>query len=205
VRRTALARAFFLATRIQEARSAPRAACGRWCSSTPKPTTPDQPAAHTAFYTHWARLVSGEQYGPPIAPFARARCQFSPLLRPYSPGGAARGSHTGQFRVSDLAGSCFIAPIRDLVPSQGRAHRTSHIPSPLKSKMPCVERAQYFPLTPGLTGKRRAVGNKHTSTKKNPHLSAYHHSASKSKATTCSARVHRTSHGRTSYRHQCCT
>ena len=41
---------------------------------------------------------------PSIAQFARARCPFSPLLRPYSPGGAARGSHTGlNFRVSDLA------------------------------------------------------------------------------------------------------
>jgi hypothetical protein len=82
----------------------PRAACGRWCSSTPQTHRPDQPAApRTAFQTHWASQV-GEQYGPSIAPFARARCPFSPLLRPYSPGGAARGSHTrANFCVSDLA------------------------------------------------------------------------------------------------------
>jgi hypothetical protein len=79
--------------------------CGRWCSSTPKPLHhPDQPAAHTAFQTHRARLVSNMGHRSPRLCVARARCPFSPLLRPYSSGGAARGSHTrANFRVSDLA------------------------------------------------------------------------------------------------------
>jgi hypothetical protein len=34
------------------------AALVRWCSSIPQNHHPGQPAAHTAFYTHWARLVS---------------------------------------------------------------------------------------------------------------------------------------------------
>jgi hypothetical protein len=85
----------------------------------------------------------GEQYGPSIAPFARARCPFSPLLRPYSPGGAARGSHTGQF-LRFGPRSCFIAfvldipngvwpfnravgraYIREAVPTHGRAGRAA--------------------------------------------------------------------------------
>jgi hypothetical protein len=55
----------------------------------------------------------GEQYGPSIAPFARARCPFSPLLRPCSPGGAARVSYTGQFSCFGPR-SCFIAPVLDI-------------------------------------------------------------------------------------------
>jgi hypothetical protein len=60
---------------------------------------PDQPAAHTAFQTHWARLVSNMGHRSPHL-WACYRCPFSPLPRQHPPGGAARGSHTGQF-------SCF--------------------------------------------------------------------------------------------------
>jgi hypothetical protein len=73
---------------------------------------PDQPAAHTHRLLHTLGQV-GEQYGPSIAPFARARCQFPPLSRPYSPGGAARGSHTGQFSYFGPP-SCFIASALDI-------------------------------------------------------------------------------------------
>jgi hypothetical protein len=77
----------------------------------------------------------GEQYGPLIAPFARARCPFSPLLRPYSPGGAARGSHTGQFSCFGPR-TCFIAFVLDipngvspLNRAVGRAYIRETVPS----------------------------------------------------------------------------
>jgi hypothetical protein len=65
----------------------------------PPPNPPPRPASGSHRLPNTLGQV-GEKYGPSIAPFGRARCPFSPLLRPYSPGGAARGSHTGQF-------SCF--------------------------------------------------------------------------------------------------
>jgi hypothetical protein len=40
---------------------------------------------------------AGEQYEPPVAPFARGRCPFSPFFRSYFPGAATRGSPSGQF------------------------------------------------------------------------------------------------------------
>jgi hypothetical protein len=83
---------------------------GAGAAPPPKPTTPTSqrltpPSKHTG--------QVGEQYGPSIAPFARARCPFSPLLRPCSPGGAARGSYTGQFSCFGPR-SCFIAPVLDI-------------------------------------------------------------------------------------------
>jgi hypothetical protein len=83
---------------------------------TPKPTTPTSqrltpPSKHTG---HWARLV--RNMGHRSRTFARARCPFSPLLRPYSYSacrqGSARvvGSHTGQFSCFGPR-SCFIAPV----------------------------------------------------------------------------------------------
>jgi hypothetical protein len=102
-------RAFFLGTRTEEAPHA-RAACGRWCSSQLRPQNhhPDHPAPHTAFHRHWARLVRDIAYvtwaiDRPMA-FARAGCQFSPLLRPHSIVFPRRGN----FRGSDLAASCFM-------------------------------------------------------------------------------------------------
>jgi hypothetical protein len=44
--------------RQSNCRSAPRAACGGAGAAPPQNHHPDQPAAHTAFQTHWARLVS---------------------------------------------------------------------------------------------------------------------------------------------------
>ena len=89
-------RAFQYASRIEEAPHAPRVGAG----AAPPPNPPPRPANGSHRFPNTLGQV-GEQYGPSIAPFARARCPFSPLLRPYSPGaGAARGSHTGQF-------SCF--------------------------------------------------------------------------------------------------
>jgi hypothetical protein len=71
------------------------------------PNPPPRPASGSHRFPNTLGQV-GEQYGPSIAPFARARCPFSPLVRPYSPGGAARGSHTGQFSCFGPR-SCFIA------------------------------------------------------------------------------------------------
>jgi hypothetical protein len=71
------------------------------------PNPPPRPASGSHRLPNTQGQV-GEQYGPSIAPFARARYPFSPLLRPYSPGGAARGSHTGQFSCFGPR-SCFMA------------------------------------------------------------------------------------------------
>ena len=60
----------------------------------PKP--PPRPASGSNCLPHTLGKA-GEQYGPPVAPFARARCPFSPLFRSYFPGAAARGSPSGQF------------------------------------------------------------------------------------------------------------
>jgi hypothetical protein len=97
---------------MEEAPHAPRVGAG--AAPPPKPTTPalGQPAARTAFQTHWARLVSNMGHRSPH-PFGRGRCPFSPLLRPYSPGGAVRGSHTGQFSCFGPR-SCFIAHVLDI-------------------------------------------------------------------------------------------
>jgi hypothetical protein len=84
--------------------------CGRGCSSAPKPTTQTASGSHRIPNTLGQ---IGEKYGPSIALFARARCPSSPLLRPYSPGGAARGSHTGQFSCFGPR-SCFIAFVLDI-------------------------------------------------------------------------------------------
>jgi hypothetical protein len=76
------------------------------------PNPPPRPASGSHRLPNTLGQV-GEQYGPLIAPFARARCPFSPLLRPYFPGGAARGSHsTGQFSCFGPR-SCFIAFVLD--------------------------------------------------------------------------------------------
>jgi hypothetical protein len=98
--------ALFLGTRIEEATTRRRL----WALVQLRPQThhPDQPAAHTAFPNTPGQV--GEQYGPSIAPFARARCPFLPLPRPCSPGGAARGGAISNFRVSDPAVAFIIAP-----------------------------------------------------------------------------------------------
>jgi hypothetical protein len=57
------------------------------------PNPPPRPASGSHRLPNTLGQV-GEQYGPSISPFARARCPFLPHLRPYFPGGAARGSHT---------------------------------------------------------------------------------------------------------------
>ena len=79
----------------------------------PQTHHPDQPAASGSHRLPNALGQVGEQYGPSIAPFARARCPFSPLLRPHFPGGAARGSHAGQFSCFGPR-SCFIAFVLDI-------------------------------------------------------------------------------------------
>jgi hypothetical protein len=55
-------RAFFLGTQIEEAPHAPL-----WALVQLRPQThhPDPPAAHTAFQTHWARLVSNMGHRSP--------------------------------------------------------------------------------------------------------------------------------------------
>jgi hypothetical protein len=79
----------------------------------PPPNPPPRPASGSYRLPNTLGQV-GEQYGPSIAPFAHARCPFLPLtifkaiLYPYPPGGAARGSHTGQFSCFGPR-SCFIA------------------------------------------------------------------------------------------------
>jgi hypothetical protein len=73
---------------------------------------PPRPASGSHRFPNTLGQV-GEQYGPSITPFARARCPLSPLLRPYSSGGAARGSHAGQFSCFGPR-SCFIAFILDI-------------------------------------------------------------------------------------------
>jgi hypothetical protein len=101
-------RAFFLASRMEEAPHAPRVGAG----AAPPPNPPPRSASGSHRLLHTLGQA-GEQYGPSIAPFARARWQFSPLLRPYSPGGAARGPHTGQFSRFGPR-SCFIAFVLDI-------------------------------------------------------------------------------------------
>jgi hypothetical protein len=73
----------------------------------PQTHHPDQPAAHAAFQTHWARLVSNMGHRS-LAPFARARQVpiFTTSKAIFPRRGSARGSHTGargQFSFSDLA------------------------------------------------------------------------------------------------------
>jgi hypothetical protein len=55
-----------------------------------------------------------------------ARCPFSSLLRPYSPGGAARGSHTGQFSCFGPRAPCWANAPRNDAPR--RAARRPHPP-----------------------------------------------------------------------------
>jgi hypothetical protein len=105
-------RAFFLASRIEEAPHAPRVGAG----AAPPPKSPPRPASgsHRLPHTHTHTLGQvGEQYGPSTAPFGRARCLFLPLPRPYSAGGAARGSHNGQFPCFGPH-SCFTAFVLDI-------------------------------------------------------------------------------------------
>jgi hypothetical protein len=88
-----------------------------WARVQLRPQThhPDQPAAHTAFQTHWARLVSNMVHRSPHLRVLGAHFHHPPLLRPYSPGGAARGSsHTGQFSCFGPRSSCFIAFVLDI-------------------------------------------------------------------------------------------
>ena len=92
-------------------RSAPRAA-GAGAGAAPPQNPPPRPASGSHRLPNTLGQA-GEQYGPSIAPFARARCPLSPLLRPHSPGGAARGSHTGQFSCFGPR-SCFIAFVLDI-------------------------------------------------------------------------------------------
>ena len=101
-------RAFYQGTRIEEAPHAPPVGAG----AAPPPNPPPRPANGSHRLPNTLGQV-GEQYGPSIAPFARARCPFSPLLRPYSSGGAARGSHAGQFSCFGPR-SCFIAFVLDI-------------------------------------------------------------------------------------------
>jgi hypothetical protein len=110
--RMAWARAFFLGTRIQEAPNAPLVGAG----AAPPPNPPPRPPSSGSHRLPNTLGQVGEQYGPSVAPFARARCPFSPLLRPYSPGGAVYGPLTGQFPcfVFRTPRSCFIAPVLDI-------------------------------------------------------------------------------------------
>jgi hypothetical protein len=93
---------------MEEAPHAPPVGAG----AAPPPNPPPRPASGSHRFPNTLSQV-GEQYGPSIAPFARARCPFSPLLRPYSSGGAARGSHAGQFSCFGPR-SCFIAFVLDI-------------------------------------------------------------------------------------------
>ena len=93
---------------MEEAPHAPPVGAG----AAPPPNPPPRPANGSHRFPNTLGQV-GEQYGPSIAPFARARCPFSPLLRPYSSGGAARGSHAGQFSCFGPR-SCFIAFVLDI-------------------------------------------------------------------------------------------
>jgi hypothetical protein len=88
-----------------------RASQALWALEQLRPQThhPDQPAASGSHRFPNTLSQVGEQYGLSTAPFARARCQLLPLLRPHSPGGAARGSHTGQFSCFGPR-SCFYRP-----------------------------------------------------------------------------------------------
>jgi hypothetical protein len=52
----------FLSSRIEEAPHTPRVGAG---AAPPLKPHPDQPAAYTAFQTHWARLVSNMGHRPP--------------------------------------------------------------------------------------------------------------------------------------------
>ena len=115
---------------MEEAPHAPPVGAG----AAPPPNPPPRPANGSHRLPNTLGQV-GEQYGPSIAPFARARCPFSPLLRPYSPGGAARGSHTGQFSCFGPR-SCFIAFVLDipngvwpLDRAVGRAYIRETVPS----------------------------------------------------------------------------
>jgi hypothetical protein len=93
---------------MEEAPHAPPVGAG----AAPPPNPPPRPANGSHRFPNTLGQVGG-QYGPSIAPFARARCPFVPLLRPYSPGGAACGSHAGQFSCFGPR-SCFIAFVLDI-------------------------------------------------------------------------------------------
>jgi hypothetical protein len=109
----------------------------------PKTLHPDQPAAHTAFQIHRARLVRNMGRRSPHLRVLGAQA-FSPLLKPYSPGGAARGSHTGQFSCFGPR-SCFIAPVLDspngfwpLNKAVGRAYIRATVPSSRDQHLPSL-------------------------------------------------------------------
>jgi hypothetical protein len=127
-------RAFFLGTRIEEAPHAPPVGAG----AAPPPNPPPRPAASGSHRlpNTLARLVSNMGHrSPHLFARASARCPFLPLLRPYFPGGAARGSHAGQFACFGPR-SCFIAFVLDIPsgfwPSNravGRAYIRGTVPS----------------------------------------------------------------------------
>jgi hypothetical protein len=74
---------------------------GRWSSSAPKTHHPDQPAAHTAFQTHWARLVS---YMGHRSPHLRVLGGHFHHFKGHIPQAGQRAGRTrANFRVSDLA------------------------------------------------------------------------------------------------------
>jgi hypothetical protein len=139
-------RAFFLGTRIEEAPHAPRVV---GAGAAPPPNPPPRPASGSHRLPNALGQV-GEQYGPSIAPFAfaRARCPFCHFQGhiPQPPGGAARGSHTGQFLCFGPR-SYFIAPALGisngfwpLNRAVGRAYIRKTVPT--DGVLPCIGSVQ---------------------------------------------------------------
>jgi hypothetical protein len=92
-------RAFFVGTRIEEAHHARR----MWALVQLRPQThhPDQPAAHTAFKTHCARLVSNMGHRSPHLRVLGAHVHHFQGHIPQAGQRAGRTRATGQF-------SCFV-------------------------------------------------------------------------------------------------
>jgi hypothetical protein len=88
---------------------------GAGAAPPPKPTTPtSQRLIPPSKHTGPGSFVSNMGHRSPHLRVLGAHFHHSPLLRPYSPGGAARGSHaTGQFSCFGPR-SCFIAFVLDI-------------------------------------------------------------------------------------------
>jgi hypothetical protein len=113
---------------------------GVGAGAAPPPNPPPRPASGSHRLLHTLGQA-GEQYGPSIAPFARARW-------PYSPDGAARGSHTGQFSCFGSR-SCFIAFVLGipngfwpLNMAVGRAYIRDMVPSTSSHQPPATSHHQ---------------------------------------------------------------
>jgi hypothetical protein len=94
----------------------------------PPPNPPPRPASGSHRLLHTLGQV-GEQYGPSIAPFARARCPFSPLLRPYVKSKSIMRPTRCLFLASHQpAVCCMTPPLTSASPGEPDTGRQTELP-----------------------------------------------------------------------------